>query len=85
MAVVCSVTIKVHTATSTAEYIILNNLNLCSQNTVAHICLKINSYSKTGYFTLEQSLESATKSAVLMPLSTTFSHALYLNRMCLCI
>lgn len=25
------------------------------------------------------------KSAVLMPLSTTFSHALYLNRMCLCI
>lgn len=46
MTVFCSVTIQVYTTTSKAEYIILDNQTLCSQDMLTHRCLKINSYSK---------------------------------------
>lgn len=64
MAAFCFVAIKTYTATSKAEHIILDNLNLCSQDIVAHICLKLlfkqgflplnNFLIQTGLFTFEQ-------------------------------
>lgn len=64
MAAFCFVAIKTHTATSMAEHIILDNINLCSQDTVAHIYLKL--LSKQGVLPLNNLLNQPQKSTVLM-------------------
>lgn len=44
MIVFCSVTIKAHIATSILKHVIQGKLNLCSEDMVIHIWLRINSF-----------------------------------------
>lgn len=69
MAAFCFIAIKTHTATSMAEYIIRDNLNLCSQDIVAHICLKL--LFKQGFLHLNNLLNQPQKSTVLMTFVVT--------------
>lgn len=58
MAAFCFVAIKTHTATSMAKYIILDNINLCSQDSHSYLSQTL---TQTERFTLNNLLISHKK------------------------